>query len=284
MPKKVNPLKMLFTKDEKDFLKANYKNFTTERLMLHINANRDKKFKSTRFRQAMYELGLTKVNMTRWKPEWVAYLIENYQTMGDTKLAKSLNKKFRLKLTKKNVNKKRRCLLGLNRTPEQVAAIIESNRNKGCMNTVKKSWETRGVAQIGETRIRKVYGRYTEFIKTKDGFVHNARFQYEKHFGPVPEGCKVYHKDCDRLNNAPENLIVKLAGKLTKAENRLHKINNDAYAKSLDKDYSFKREPFKSEMNVVKEGKIRVEIKKGLTVFVNPGTDIQKLKNKYLGM
>lgn len=280
-----NPLKKVFTPDEVLFLKTNHKNFTNKQLFEHINANRpDEKsrFKITTFRTAMYSLGLQKCKITRWEPEWVQFLTDNYQTMGDVELAEKLNKQFKIKLTKKHVNKKRRCLMGLNRTPEQIASIIALNKDKGTFNTVKKSWETRGIAEIGEVRINKVNGCHIERIRTENGFVNNARFQYEKHFGPVPKGYKVYHKDCDKRNNEPANLIIKPAMGLSSLEKKLYKINDVAYKKSIEnKNTTFESNPIIGEMNTVKEGKIRVTLSPKLTVFVKPGTDIGKLREKY---
>lgn len=55
-----------------------------------------------------------------------------------------------------------------------------------------------------KNRTHRVYFQRHESWKKPPIFLH--RVIYEEHFGPIPEGYHVHHKDNNPLNNSPSNL------------------------------------------------------------------------------
>lgn len=67
---------------------------------------------------------------------------------------------------------------------------------------------------LGSVRMRVHRGHKVAFVKVthlgpiRKRWKRLARIEAAKHFGPLPEGAIVEHKDGDRANVAPENLVV----------------------------------------------------------------------------
>lgn len=274
-----------FTDEEVIFLTQNYKRFSIEALLHHINANRhcDDKMERSTFRSRMYAMELKKTGMVRWKPEWVDYLIENYRTMGDVELTENLNKLFELKLTKKHIGKKRQLML-IKRTDAEIAAIRAENVKQGKHSTADKMWATIGVGKDGDTRIWRLAGKYVPVIKIDGTWVHKARYVYEQENGPVPDGYKVYHKDGNRMNCEPENLVARNTT-LTAAERLKYKWHDRQYVVNMElKKAPIAAAPVMPNLNMTHENKVRVVINSKLTVWAKPGTDITKLREKYAAL
>jgi hypothetical protein len=64
---------------------------------------------------------------------------------------------------------------------------------------------------------KKGYYRFSSG-SNRNKYLH--RVIYEKHYGPIPKGYDIHHKDGDKSNTDPENLEC-----MTKAEHtKLHKL------------------------------------------------------------
>lgn len=280
--RKVHVYIKAFSAEEVLFLTRYYNTLTHAELYGHINGNRADidKVSYTTFRYRIADLGLKRFEVVRWPQEWSDFVIDNYTTMGDVDLAEAMNKLFKpaRKFTKKHIDKRRRTFLKLFRTPEQVAAIRAKHVENGRYNTVAKAWETMGVAVDGDLRVWMHGGKPTEFVKQGGKFVLSTRFVYESNFGKIPAGNKVYHKDCNRLNNAICNLYIAPAKGLTvdiRMKYQYHDLNNINMLK--EQHVCLEAEVIEIESN----NKISVKINDKLTLFVKPGTNVELLREKY---
>lgn len=189
-----------------DFLKANHQFLTNSELAARLG------LKLTSVRTKCYELGLYKMLMQYWTDEQVQFLIENYKTKGDTELAEMFAARWQKDKgwSKKHIEKKRR-YLKLRRTDEEKDAIREGHRQRGVyVEGNRKMWRTRGTRAVGHRAIWEG----ESYTKTECGYVHTRIIEWEKAHGPVPAGKLVCHKDGNKLNCEPENLIL-----LTRQEN-----------------------------------------------------------------
>lgn len=197
--KKPCPLKLIMTKDQEVFLRANWQTMTAQQLADAIGMKR----RITR--QFLYDMGLYKIKLEYWTDEQVQYLRENYKTIGDVEIAEIFNAVYpKIKVWKKGQINKKRDYLKLVRTADEIQAIRERNVHQGrySINHYKR-WLDR-ITPVGETRMWKYSdGRRFKVIKTESGFVHYARWLYYQHHGPIPPGHVVRLKD-----NDPENVVV----------------------------------------------------------------------------
>jgi predicted regulator of amino acid metabolism with ACT domain len=109
------------------YLKDNFLTMTNKELASALG------LRVTITRTKAYELGMKKAEAAiGWNVEQTKYLTDNYHAMGDVELAANLQKKWprRKAWTKKHVNKKR-YLLNLHRTLEQVQKIMSVNGQLG---------------------------------------------------------------------------------------------------------------------------------------------------------
>jgi hypothetical protein len=130
--KRIPPNKGLWAKVDVQFLRDNYLKLTNAQLAKALH----KKITSTRMK--LYELGLMREKRSRpWIPSQVEFLKENYRKYGDKELSEIMNRKWPRKelWTKKRVTKKRE-LLGIKRTAEEVQAIIARNLSQKRFNPV----------------------------------------------------------------------------------------------------------------------------------------------------
>lgn len=203
--------------DEKiDFIKSNYHRMSNKQLSDSLDV------KLTSVRMKCYELGLYKMKLEYWTDEQVEFLIDNYKTKGDTELSEIFNSKWKKEKgwTKKHIEKKRR-YLNLKRTYEEQKKIREDWTKKGLYKeSVRKMWLTRGKRSEGEV----VVWEKNKFIKTDNRYVLLRIFNYKKHYGEIPTGMLVCHKDGNSMNCEYENLIL-----LTREENAIktHQIDFD---------------------------------------------------------
>lgn len=105
------------------FLKDNFFKLTNAKLAKQLG------LRLTVTRNKAYELGLKKVELDfPWTKEQIQFLIDNYKSMGDVELAENIQKLWPRKRlwTKKHVNKKR-YLLHLHRSPDEIQKIIAAH-------------------------------------------------------------------------------------------------------------------------------------------------------------
>lgn len=174
-------------------------------------------------RHQCLRMKLAKQIQIRWSKEDIEYLIDNYQMKGDKEIAIDLNKfkrTFRVidgkkvyrTFNKKHIEKKMN-LLGLKRSTDEYNAIRKRNIHIGLTYawTKESNAYTLGILPVfdeGAIRIWNTNGYDRKYIKIDGRFVSLARHNYEKHFGSIPTGYNVWHRDGDQLNCAPENLYL----------------------------------------------------------------------------
>lgn len=114
------PTKINFSEQDIEFLKNNYLTLSNGQLAEKLEK------KKTIVRMKLYEMGLRRYDQKAraWTPEEDALLLANYRTMGDVALSKLIAGR-----TKGGVCKRRKTLQ-LERTAEQVAALVEEGRKK----------------------------------------------------------------------------------------------------------------------------------------------------------
>lgn len=223
-----------WTDGEHRFLRDNFFTMTNKQLAYHINQMRTSNGKMTisGVRHECANLGLTRSYQIRWSDSDIMKLKAWYPLLGDTEIASYLNEvgeTFRIingdktyrSFTKKHVCKKR-ALLGLRRTREQLDRVNADNLLVNTPETIRKLWETRGVMEDGSIRIWA--GR--RYIKIDGSFTPYARWYYDNHVRKLDPNEIVYHADGDTLNDDPSNLaIIDRAG--------LAKMNRQYYTPEL---------------------------------------------------
>lgn len=116
--------KLAWTKVSEDFIRKNYKTMTAAQMAEALGV------KTQTLRMKMYSLGLYKQTNNYWTAEETQILLDNYQSMGDTEIAKLLNRPL------KQVEKKRN-YLALKRTKDQLNKIFARNVANGKYQTEK---------------------------------------------------------------------------------------------------------------------------------------------------
>lgn len=229
--------------DEIKFLKENYFLLNHEEIFQHINQNRPKtqRIGRTCLRSKCYRMGLKKGIQIRWSKKDEIRLKKWFCFMGDKQIAEILNeigssyrkingKKVYRKFTKKNIEKKRE-LLGLKRTNEQVLMIVSDNKLCGDMYCFTKSdnaWTNgkRNIAKEQEIRIWSQDGIEKRYIKINGRFIPYTRWFYQNFVDDIPPGGIIFHIDLDKLNDSPENLQLRFRKNqtITKSDYRNAKI------------------------------------------------------------
>ncbi len=211
--------------DELVFIQKNFFKKTNKELLDHINSRRSDPIKLTTFFNQCRRMGLKRGIQIRWSNEDTEYLKRNYRRMGDYELARKLKnryKTFRIiegkkvfkQFSFKNVEKKRD-LLGLKRTEEEVYKIRQRNIRLGIAFAFTKEhhmWNSgfREVAKEKDIRIWKdTSGNLKRVIKIKGRFIPYTRWFYQQEIGIIPKKHIVFHIDLDRLNDSHENLEVR---------------------------------------------------------------------------
>lgn len=212
--------------DEIKFLKENYFDLTHDEIFHKINSNRsvNNKIGRTCLRSKIYKMGLRKGIQIRWSKKDTLRLKKWYHFMGDTQIAEHLNKvgttyrkengkKIYRKFTKKHVEKKRE-LLGLIRSPENVNRIVQDNKLVGdqfCFTHTDNAW-TRGTrikADTEEIRIWNCNGSLKRFIKVNGMFTPYTRWYYHNFINTLLPHQLVFHIDLDKLNDDPDNFEIR---------------------------------------------------------------------------
>jgi hypothetical protein len=275
----MNHPKFRLTRLETNWLKLNFKNYTTQQQFEYIMANRpkDKRACYTTFRTALYNKSIKKCKILRWSDQETQFLVDNYQSMGNIEIAQKLSTKKR-PFTKKNVEKKI-VLLNLKRTPEQRKFIIDQHKKTGKYSKASyKKWETMGSAADGEKRTWLINGAPKVVIKVNGVFVHYARHRFIQLHGSVLPGHKVYHKDGNPLNIEDDNLIQAPAGTCRMKDYKKHiqKLKDDRKLKVEKRVFVKQVQPPKH----TPKG-IAVRLDRKTVVFVKPGTNIETFKKQY---
>ena len=270
---------MRFTRSQITEIKLKFNALTSRELFTHLTVNFGLKTCYTSYRTALYEKGFYKCRMLRWTLEERQFLLDNYKTCGNIELAEKLSKKGRV-FTKKNIEKKI-VLEKISRSPEELAFI----RNKAIVNgTYSKANFERWEGMKAKEREIRVWlnsaGNPIVMIKIAGTFVPYARQRYIELPGEVPKRCKVFFKDCNFLNWSDDNLMAKPS--LNREERKRYKYHIEKYLLSQKgKDFTPVELPKKAVAEEPKINLISVRINDKLTVKVKPGTDVEKLKQRY---
>ena len=216
--------KILFSAEEFDFIKANFKVMTNAQIAKVLGQ------KITTVRTTAYSLGLKRMELEYWTPEMVQYLKDNYQLIGDVELAEFYENEWpkNKTWTKKHLEKKRRYLL-LKRTPTELEAIRNRNTSQGRFAVaMQKRWATQGSNAIGTILVWNCNGRKTAQIKTPNGYVHYNRYLWQQHHGTIPAGYNIVKKE-----GCPEVATIEFLEMISKSEHaqrnvaRHHNLPND---------------------------------------------------------
>jgi len=228
--------KIIWSKEEIEFLKANWRTMTNTQLQKTLNK------KSSTLATKKHELGILKMQLIpeKWTPEQVTFLKKNYLLYGDKELAEIFNKKWhKNKGWKKGQIEKKRQYLNLKRTPEQLKLIKQRAVEKGVYHIANKKRWALYAAKPGEIRIwQPNTGLPWMVIKTATGFVGYSRYIYEREIGPIPSGFVVRYKDGDPLNVCKENLEL-----ISRRENAILNSRNR-------NDLKMKRQQIKNKINM----------------------------------
>jgi len=208
--------------DEIKFLRENFFVLTNSQLAEHINTFRAKhnQYTISGLRNKCMLLGLTRGFQIRWSKADVKKLKAWYTIMGDKQISELLNiysktsavrdgVRIKRVFKKKHVEKKR-SLLGLNRTDEQIKRIVADNRLCGDMYKYTKNnnpW-IRGYREIANEEDTRIWGG-RRWIKINGKFIPYTRWFYNKFIAPVPADRKIYHIDLDPLNDEADNLELR---------------------------------------------------------------------------
>lgn len=217
----IPPNKVVFTVDQHQFLKDNWKSMTNRQLADALG------MQLTRVRMELYSLGLKRMEMEYWTLEQVTFLQDNYQTIGDTELAEMFTERWpKNKGWDKRHMRKKRCYLNFHRTPEQIKQIFHRNKELGRFSECATNmWKTKGTANPDGTIVtwRTSAGRKIQLIKVNRTYVHLNVHVWKQHHGEIPKGMKIIRIDGNPLNNSIENLKMVTSAELGKmnTQNRM---------------------------------------------------------------
>ncbi|WP_119792069.1 hypothetical protein [Flavobacterium anhuiense] len=201
--------KVIFSDKDIQFLKDNFYSMTNDQLAASLN------LKKTIVRSKCYELGLKRMELEYWCFEAVEFLKQNYKEIGDVEIAEIFENEFPKNKgwSKKHIEKKRR-YLNLKRTNSELLSIHKRNTDNGRFAICnKKRWEATGSNAIGSIVVWNVNGYHLAHIKTENGYVHYARWLWQKHFGEIPKGYNVVRKQ-----GCPEIPTLNFLELISKAE------------------------------------------------------------------
>ncbi|HBK83831.1 MAG TPA: hypothetical protein DDZ41_09610 [Flavobacterium sp.] len=118
--------KVIFSDDDIQFLKDNFKQMTNKQIAVALQ------LKPTIVRMKAYEMGLQRMNLESWPHDAVLFLKENYHKIGNQELCRIFDEKFpkNKKWTSKHIQKKMH-YLNLKRNKLNLFLIKEKNRDNG---------------------------------------------------------------------------------------------------------------------------------------------------------
>jgi len=270
------PTRIAWPREVKRFIREYKGKLHNTELLKQVSVMMGREINMSTFRHQLERMGYRPNKLVHWTPGQTQFLLDNYQTMGNLELADKLNalKLSKRKFVKKHIEKKM-VLLGLERTSEELRAIVESHKKRHRYpGRVKAHPE-------GAIRIWSVNGTPFEHIKINGTFTKYARHVYEQHHGPIPKGHMIVFKDCNTLNTDIRNLLVIPRKGMGKEYHRkIKRIANQNWNRlTLLKT---KMEPTVSRPALRPQShKIKVTIKPGLDIYVKPGTDLNEIYRKY---
>lgn len=200
--------KIIWYLDELVFIKKNFDKLTASEMLDHINSNRQEKVGMSRFRAKYRELKLQKQQRPDlWLDRETQFLLNNYNKMGNVKIADYLNK-FNNRsrdFTPKIIWKKMK-LMKIKRTDKELAMIKQKNIETGSYARTGKKHHLYIHEGTIVIRYKIKSRRKYKWIKHEGKMVNLHRLVWEQNFGPIPKGHKIYFKDGNTMNCKPENL------------------------------------------------------------------------------
>lgn len=207
------PTKYIITEAEKRYLVDNFYSKTNSQLHVEFMALRGEFIKLSSMLNICRRYGLRRGIQIRWSVEDISFLKDNFRKYGDTELALMLTERhstFRMingekvfrKFVKKNV-KKKRDLLGLKRTDEEVYNIRIRNAKLWPIWTAENNPWTRGSRDLfpeGHIRLWSLNGYHRKVIKVNGRFMLLAHYNWERENGPIPKNMLLSCKTTDGVN------------------------------------------------------------------------------------
>ena len=172
--------------------------------------------------------GRPKLRETRLYPLPVMeYIYENYIGVGPTEMTERLNEKFGTTYTVSQLQgfyANRKLNSGLTGRFEKGRPSMTKGMKRTCSDKCSKTWFKVGGIPHNKLPVGTVIKKNDGYLwrKIKDGckgWKQEHLLVWESANGPVPEGCHVGFKNCNKENVALENLML-----LTKSENS--QLNN----------------------------------------------------------
>jgi len=274
-------MKTKLSRAEKLEIKRLFWTLTSKELFDHINAqrNEDNKLGFTTFRTLVYKMGLKKCSILRWTSEETKFLLDNYQTMGNTEIAEKLSS-GRRQFHKKNVEKKMK-LLGIKRTRDEINKIIEGHKKRGVYHEANlKRWEGKRIPE-GSTKVQMRNGKPVVMIKVDGILIPYARHRYKQIYGDIPRGYKVYFKDMNPLNISDDNLVARKARGLSAEERKKWNTHIKNYLVSQKLKTKIDKATKEKEKDIARLSSIPVRIDDRTIVYVKPGTNINKFIEQF---
>lgn len=165
-------VKVIWTKEMDEFLKVNFLKMTNSQLATALG------LKITVTRNRLRELGLKRIEMEYFTTDQLNYLIANYKTTGNVRMANYLNKHFPKgkPWTKKHIVKKL-AYLKLKRTPEELDKINSFESSEGGLrNTIMQNssslnmhptWLAQQIAWRNKSAQQEILNNHPELIEAK---------------------------------------------------------------------------------------------------------------------
>lgn len=248
-----------YTEAEKQFIKDNWKDKNDRELSKEMDRSPDS------IKNLRHKMGLKHDSKNYWSKEEDKILKDHYADTPKQELLEMLpgrsiqaiygrvqkldlskdeeflyeqNRELGMTLVESEAFKKNRFKKG--HTPANKGMKQEEYMSQEAIERTKKTRFKKGHKPVntlwdGAITIRhphKKRGRPPQvFIRISEGeWELYRRHQYKKHFGPIPEGMVVSHKDGNTLNCFPENLEL-----ITMAENARRNSDPEASAEALRK-------------------------------------------------
>lgn len=166
-------IKSKFTNTDIDFIKDNIQNLNNKEIADQLGKT------LTVVRNKIYELGLQRTERPdAWSDEQTKFLLKSFRSIGDVELGEIMNEKFpdsKRKFGRRTIHKKRK-LLGLIRTEDEVKAICSQEAHKARCNTIlqnsgslnyKDGWVALTLASKNHPERIRAFLKYPELIEAK---------------------------------------------------------------------------------------------------------------------
>lgn len=164
--------KIIFTEDEIQFIKENFKSMTNEQIADELG------LKKTIVRTKAYSLGLQRMDLEYWPKEAVKFLKENYHKIGNLEICRIFSKLYPKEKgwTPNHIDKKLE-QLKLKRTKLDQYTIKERNRDNGSFGKRNPKHNPPPPKQYlylnAKTRIEVKPGQSIESLRKKYNIANN---------------------------------------------------------------------------------------------------------------